>query len=182
MRTRHSLVLLAALLSLSPQSGSTSPRRPLSPFSAPAALPASVPAAAPEEAVRAFMRTVAHDVSEEGPAAWQKFLADEPAFFLASEGLLVFPNGAAAKAAIPELVRTIKHIELTWGDDLRVDPLTAEFAVVGASYHEVRVDPKGQHVDEKGFFTGTAEYRDGRWQFRNTHWSVIAPPAPPRVP
>ena len=109
------------------------------------------------------MRTVAHDVSEEGPAAWQKFLADEPAFFLASEGLLLFPNGAAAKAAIPELVRMIKHIDLTWGDDLRVDPLTAEFAVVGASYHEVRVDPKGERLDERGFFTGTVEYRDGRW-------------------
>ena len=178
MRTRRSMVLLVALLSLSPQSGSTSSRRSHAPLPAHAVRPVSVPAAATEDAVRAFMRTVAHDVSAEGPAAWQKFLADEPAFFLASEGLLLFPNGAAAKAAIPELVRTIKHVELTWGDDLRVDPLTAEFAVVGASYHEVRIDPKGDRLDEKGFFTGTAEYREGRWQFRNTHWSVIVPPAP----
>ena len=175
MRTRHSVVLLATLLSLSPQSGSTSPRPPSHAHVSAIAAPR---AAATEEAVRVFMRTVAHDVSAEGPVAWQKFLADEPAFFLASEGLLVFPSGAAAKAAIPELVRTIKHIELTWGDDLRVDPLTAEYAVVGASYHEVRIDPKGERTDEKGFFTGTAELRDGRWQFRNTHWSVIAPPAP----
>jgi hypothetical protein len=35
-------------------------------------------------------------------------------------------------------------------------------------------------VEESGFFTGTAEYRSGRWQFRNAHWSVAAPP--PDVP
>jgi hypothetical protein len=33
-------------------------------------------------------------------------------------------------------------------------------------------------VDETGFFTGTAEFRDCRWEFRNAHWSVPVPPPP----
>ncbi len=31
----------------------------------------------------------------------------------------------------------------------------------------------GQRVEESGFFTGLAELRNGRWQFRDAHWSVI---------
>jgi hypothetical protein len=131
--------------------------------------------AAVDEGVRAFMREVARDIMREGPAAWQKHFSESPSFFMASEGLLAFPNRASATAAIQELTRTIRHIQLEWGNDLRVDPLTPDLAVVGASYHEIREDAGGRLVDEKGFFTGTAEYRDGRWRFRNAHWSVAAP-------
>jgi hypothetical protein len=135
-------------------------------------------AAAVDEGVRVFMRAVAHDVTQDGPSAWRKHFADDPAFFMAAEGVLVLPNSAAATATIQELTRSIKHIELQWGEDLRVDPLTADFAVVGCTYHELRVDTNGQRIDERGYFTGTAELRDGRWQFRNAHWSVIVPPSP----
>lgn len=171
MRTLHRALLLATLISsavsATPQSASAQ-SRPLT----------AERAAAVEAGVRAFTRTVAHDVTEEGPAAWRKHFADSPLFFMAVDGKLVFPSGAAAMAAIPDLARTIKHIELRWGDDLRVDPLTADLAVVAATWHEVIVDPTGKRMDESGYFTGTAEYRDGRWQFRNAHWSVAAPPAP----
>jgi hypothetical protein len=133
-----------------------------------------------ENDVRAFMLAVAHDVTQDGPLAWCKHFSDGPAFFMADEGHLVFPNSAVATAGIQAFARTIKQIELRWGDDLRVDPLAADFAVVAASYHEIRVDTAGKRVDESGFFTGTAEKRDGRWQFRNAHWSVAAPaPAAP---
>jgi hypothetical protein len=134
-------------------------------------------AAAVEKDVRVFTETVARDITQEGPAAWRKYLSESPSFFLASEGRMVFPNGAAATAGIQDLVRTIKRIELQWGDDLRVDPLTPDFAVVAATYHELRVDTAGKRIEESGFFTGTAEHRNGRWQFRNTHWSVV-PAAP----
>jgi hypothetical protein len=133
-------------------------------------------AAAVDEGVRTFAKAVAHDITQEGPVAWNRYFIDGPAFFMASEGRLVFPNRASATAAIQDLTRTVKQIELQWGDDLRVDPLTAELAVVATSYHEVRVVTTGGRVDENGFFTGTAEYRDGRWQFRNAHWSVAGPP------
>ena len=170
MRTWHRSLLLAALLSailgaleiVAAQSHSLTPER----------------ATAVEDGVRTFTRTVAHDVTEEGPAAWRKHFADTPSFFMAVDGHLVYASGAAAMADIPNLVRAIKHIELHWGDDLRVDPLTADLAVVATSWHEVLVDAAGKHIDESGYFTGTAEYRDGRWQFRNAHWSVAHPPAP----
>jgi hypothetical protein len=176
MRTWHRALLLATLISIpavsaTPQSASAQ-SRPLT----------AERAAAVEAGVRAFTRTVAHDVTEEGPAAWRKHFADSPSFFMAVDGKLVFPNGAAAMAAIPDLARAIKHIELRWGDDLRVDPLTTDLAVVAATWHEVIVDPAGKRLDETGYFTGTAENRDGRWQFRNAHWSVAAPAAPAPAP
>jgi hypothetical protein len=137
-------------------------------------------ASAIDDSVRAFMRTVAHDITQEGPTAWRRHFADSPSFFMASEGRLVFPNSAAATAAIQDLPRTIKQIELRWGDDLRVDPLTPDLAVVAASYHEIQVSPEGRRVEESGFFSGIAQLGAGRWQFRNAHWSVVPPPAPVR--
>jgi hypothetical protein len=102
--------------------------------------------AAVEQGVRAFARAVAHDVTLEGPAAWRRHFAESPSFFMAAEGHLVFPDSASATAAIQDLARTIKQIELQWGDDLRVDPLAPDLAVVAASYHEVRVNTEGGRV------------------------------------
>jgi hypothetical protein len=131
-----------------------------------------------ETAVRAFAQNVAQDVTREGPTAWHKSLEDSPAFFMAVDGAMAFPNSAAAKAGVDAFAATIQHIELTWGDDLRVDVLAPNLAVVAARYHELQIFKSGKRVDEHGFFTGTAENRDGRWQFRNAHWSEpLAPPA-----
>ena len=134
--------------------------------------------AAVEGGVRAFMRTVAHDVTQEGPTAWSKHFADSPAFFMAVNGQMAFPSGAAAMAAIPNVALAIKHIELQWGDDLRVDVLMPKLAVVAGSYREIQVDAVGHRAEDKGFFTGVVEYREGRWQFRDAHWSSAAPPVP----
>ena len=134
-------------------------------------------AAEVEKDVRAFAGIVAHDVTSEGPTAWRRYLVDSPAFFLAADGHLVFANSSSATTGIEAFARTIKHIELQWGDDLRVDPLTPELAVVASSYHEIQINQEGKRVDEAGYFTGTAEYENGKWQFRNTHWSEACPPA-----
>lgn len=133
-------------------------------------------AAAIQQDVRAYAGTIAHDVTTEGPSAWRKHFEDSPAFFMASEGQLVFPNSAFATQAIQGLAQNVKQIELTWGDDLRVDPLTPQFAVVGTSYHEIRVETSGKRIDERGYLTATAENTNGRWQLRDAHWSVLAPP------
>ena len=133
--------------------------------------------AAVENSVRRFLSRVAHDVTQQGPSAWRKYFADSPSFFMAAEGRLVFPNSQAATKAIQDLARTIKHIDLRWGDDLRVDPLTPDLAIVASSYSEVRISTEGLQVTENGFFSGLAEFRNGRWQFRNAHWSVTAPPS-----
>ena len=128
--------------------------------------------AAVESAVRAFVQTVAHDVTHDGPSAWRKHLSDGPAFFMAVNGQMVFANSEAATAGIQAFAPTIKHIELNWADDLRVDPLTSNLAVVAATYHEIQISTNGERIDGTGFFTGTAEYHNGHWQFRNAHWSM----------
>jgi hypothetical protein len=166
-----------ALLMATVMSAGCGPRRTASDESPPLS---AARAAAVEAGVRAFTQAVAHDVTQDGPAAWRSHFADSPSFFMADEGRLVFPNSATATAGIQAFAGTIKHIELRWGDDLRVDPLTADLAVVAAPYHEVRVDTAGRRVAESGYFTGIAEYRDGRWQFRDAHWSVALPS--PAVP
>jgi hypothetical protein len=130
-----------------------------------------------EQSVRGFMNTVAQDVTQGGPTTWAKEFADGPNFFMASEGVLVFPSGAAAAQGIPALTQIIKKIELQWGSDLRVDPLTPDLAVVGSTYQEIRNDPQGHELTEKGYFSGVVEQRNGKWQFRDAHWSVQSPAA-----
>ena len=133
--------------------------------------------AAVEDGVRRFTATVAHDVTEQGPMAWRKHFADSPAFFMVVNGKLVFPSGQAAAQAIPEIARQFKHIELRWGDDLRLDALTEKLCVVAASYTEViELQPGVEGVSgaQSGYFTGLAEKQNGQWQFRDAHWSVAA--------
>jgi hypothetical protein len=129
-----------------------------------------------DKEVRAFAQDVARGVTKEGPTAWRRYFSESPEFFMAAEGRLAFPNGASAIAAIPDLARNIRQIELQWGAEMRVDPLTPDLAVMAAPYHEIRTGPAGDRVSEAGYFTGTTEYKGGRWQFRNAHWSVVVPP------
>src|SRR5215469_3134934 len=125
-----------------------------------------------DRAVRAFMQSVSHSVTQDGPLAWIKYFDASPAFFMAVNGQMAFPNADAAKDGTRKFAQTIRQIELKWGDDLRVDPLTDEFAIVAASWRESQVDTAGHSVTETGYFTGLAEYREGHWQFRNAHWSA----------
>jgi hypothetical protein len=141
--------------------------------------PTSSRAAAVRASVRTFMQTVAREVSQEGPTAWCRYFDPSPAFFMAVNGQLAFANGAAAQVGTKNFARTISHIELNWGDDLRVDPLTPQLAVVAASWHEVQIDHAGHEVNESGYFTGVAQYQNGRWFFRDAHWSE---PILPKTP
>jgi hypothetical protein len=137
-------------------------------------------AAAIDKGARTFMHSVAHDVTQEGPLAWLKFFNTGQEFFMAVNGQLAFPNAAAAKEGTQNFARTHNRIDLTWGDDLRVDPLTPELAVVAASWREIQIDKAGHRIEETGYFTGLAEYRDGHWRFRDAHWSAPVSPPPPR--
>src|SRR5271169_871986 len=62
--------------------------------------------------VRGFASDVARDVTKDGPAAWRKHFSDSPAFFMAADGNLQFPDSVTATAGIQALSRTIQHIEL----------------------------------------------------------------------
>ncbi|HSZ61407.1 MAG TPA: hypothetical protein VK828_06400 [Terriglobales bacterium] len=131
-------------------------------------------AASVDQAVRAFMQTVSHSVTHDGPMAWIKYFDASPAFFMAVDGQIAFPNPAAAQEGTRKFANTIRHIELNWGDDLRVDPLNNEFAVVAVSWREIQVDTAGHSITETGYFTGLTEYQEGQWKFRNAHWSSPA--------
>jgi hypothetical protein len=137
---------------------------------------APVDAVAMDRDVRAFMQQIADDITRVGPSAWRQHFADSPAFFMASEGQLAFPDSAAATRAIEQLAKTITHIELRWGRAIRVDPLGPGLAAVAAPWEEVTIDAAGKRVEDGGYFTGVAERRADRWQLRNAHWSVKAPP------
>jgi hypothetical protein len=129
-----------------------------------------------EDGVRAFIHDVARDVTQDGPIAWRKHFADTPAFFMVVNGKIAFANSAEVTAGLPQVAQAIKRIELKWGDDLRVDPLAPDLAVVSAPYHELQVWADGHRVEDSGYFTGVVQYLDGRWQFRNAHWSQPVPP------
>lgn len=129
-----------------------------------------------DQEVRAFAQDVARGVSQEGPTAWRRYFSESPEFFMAAEGRLAFSNGASAIASIPDVARKVRQVELQWGEDMRVDPLAPNLAVMAAPYHEVRTGPAGDRISEAGYFTATTEYKGGHWQFRNAHWSVLVPP------
>jgi hypothetical protein len=133
-----------------------------------------------EDSVKRFALDVAHEVSQEGPTAWRKHFADSPSFFMAVNGHLAFLDSESATEGIQSFARTIQHIDLHWGNDIRVDPLTADFAVVATPWVEIQTDLKGHQVTTRGFFTAIAQDRDGQWQFRNAHWSEPVPP--PKIP
>ena len=122
--------------------------------------------------VQTFMGAVAHDLTAQGPHAWRKYLSHGQAFFMAANGKLVFETGEAAWQGVGALEQTIQRLELVWGKDLHVDPLTPTLAEVGVPFHETLVDKAGHSVSIDGYFTGLAEHGDTGWQFRHAHWSV----------
>jgi hypothetical protein len=142
---------------------------------APPARPTGVAAPAVEASVRQFLADVAQGVSRDGPAAWRRYFAARPEFFMASDGVLAFRDGTAAIVGISAAAREIRHIELKWGTDARVDLLGPDLAVVGLSWSEVRDLADGTRVADGGYFTGVVERQGGSWRFRDAHWSQPLP-------
>jgi hypothetical protein len=131
-----------------------------------------------ENGVRGFAQSVATDITRDGPAAWRREFADTPSFFMVSNGRMPFRDSATATVGIENVTRVIKQIELHWGDPLRIDPLTPELAVMAAPYREIQTDPAGKRKEDSGYFTATVQLLNGKWQFRNAHWSSVSPEAP----
>src|SRR5215470_7838519 len=132
--------------------------------------------AAERAAVSAFVRELAADVSREGPAAWSRHFAPGEEFFMAADGVLVFPDGAAAARGVAALEKTLTAIELRFGEDLKVDPLTPDLAMVAVPHEEVLTDADGHRTESRGYFTALAEQHAGHWRLRDAHWSVPGPP------
>jgi hypothetical protein len=131
-----------------------------------------------EEGVKKFAADVAHDVTQQGPSAWHQHFADVPGFFMVVNGQLAFADNKGAAEGIDAAARRFKHIDLTWGNDLRVDALAPDLAVLGASFTEVlEAAADGHRETEHGFFSGVVEKRHGHWQFRDAHWSQAIRPS-----
>src|ERR1700733_441893 len=120
--------------------------------------------------VRGFILAVAQDGTQHGPTAWRAPFVSTPQFFMAVNGHLVFADSEAASRGIAALPSMIRRIELNWGDDLRVDPLTTRFAVVASSYSELQTKPDGTQTMDRGYFTAIAERGTAGWMFRDAHW------------
>jgi TonB family protein len=110
-----------------------------------------------ENGIRQFMSDVSQQVTERGPAAWKDFFENDPGLFMASDGAIVFHDADSATRGIEALTHTLKHIELQWEHDLRIDAITPNIAAVAVSWHEVQVDSDSHETTEHGFFTGIAE-------------------------
>jgi hypothetical protein len=133
--------------------------------------PRATPSGATGEAgVRAMLAALQVDLEREGPAGWMAYFAEDPAFFMASEGRLLFPDRAAAAEMVAAFDPRVAHMQL-WLDDVRVELLDARRAVVAAAYREVILDVDEHETPMRGYLTALVELVDGAWRFRNLHWS-----------
>src|ERR1035437_8880150 len=126
-----------------------------------------------QDSVRQMAESIAKNVSHEGPTAWLRYFENTPAFFMASEGQLVFPNNDSAKNFINNiLVKSISKIELHWSN-IRIDPFTSKLAGIAAIFHEDITDSAGSKLPHDGYFTGIAHQTSQGWKLHNAHWSII---------
>lgn len=116
--------------------------------------------------------SIAFNITKNGPIAWLKYFDHSPAFFMVSDGQLVFPDQQAADKFITgTLVKGISKIDLSW-NNLRVDVLSPDMALMAAGFHEDITDSKGITTQYNGYFTGIAQQTNKGWQLRDAHWSI----------
>jgi hypothetical protein len=120
--------------------------------------------------VRILLDGVAEDLGRRGPIAWLDHFHYTPAFFMASDGQVVFEDIDAAVTFVESFAPTIEAMSLDW-IDVRVDPLEEGMAVVGASYDESFTDTAGVVTSFSGYFTGLAVGTADGWKLRSLHWS-----------
>jgi hypothetical protein len=123
--------------------------------------------------VTKFTANIANDISTKGPVAWLNYFENSPAFFMASEGQIVFHNYASAQAFIQDtLVKNISKIHLQWSH-IRVNPLSTQTAIIGSDFHEdITMTAGNKTIPIDGYFTGTAILNNDGWKLRDLHWSV----------
>jgi len=121
--------------------------------------------------VSAYADTIALDLRREGPSAWLRHFSRTPAFFMASDGHLLFPDIDSADAFVEDLARRVRSVDLEWGQ-IRVDPLSPTLALLAAPFHEVVTDTGGAPISFDGYFTAVAERDESGWTLRNAHWSL----------
>lgn len=133
-----------------------------------------------KDSVTQMLAHISVDVSTRGPAAWINYFENNAGFFMSSDGTLAFRDYPSAKSlTLGPVVKNFKKISLNW-KNLRVDPLTATYASLGADFHEDINMANGQNQTIDGYFTATAHFDGNRWKLRNMNWSVRTPVKPGR--
>ena len=127
-----------------------------------------------KDSVTQLTSKITTDLFKNGPRAWLKYFEDAPGFFMANQGQIAFRDYHSAKVFILDtLIKNIPHIKLQW-DRIRIDPLTLNFASIGAGFHEDLTDAGGKTFAFDGYFTGVAHFDGHSWKLRNLHWSIKA--------
>jgi len=132
-------------------------------------------AATAEAGVRSFLDTLRADLSDRGPLAWLDHFDHGPEFFMASDGIELFPDYPTADSIVRGFAPGLRSIRLDL-DDLDVYPHDAGYAQFGSPYRETLVDTSGAEMSIRGYVTGTIVRAAGRWKVRSLHWSSPVPP------
>ena len=127
-------------------------------------------AAAIRDSVAILLEAIAHDLSDGGPMAWLGHFEETPAFFMSSDGAILFPTADSAATFVRGLARRYTEIELEW-IDVRIEPVGPGLAVVGASYEETLTDIAGAELDFAGYVTALARHGADGWRLQHLHWS-----------
>jgi len=131
-----------------------------------------------KDSVTQMAAHISIDVSTHGPAAWLNYFENAPGFFMASNGVLVFKDYATAKSyTLDTVVKNFKKISLSW-KNVKVDPMTATYATLGADFHEDIILANGQNLSIGGYVTATAHFDGSKWRLRNMNWATMAPEKP----
>jgi len=134
------------------------------------------PASNPEgkgitKAISSMMDHISGDLASKGPAAWLNYFDSSSHFFMANNGILVFPDFEAGKKFINDtLVKMVQGIRLTFSN-IKIDSLSETTASIAAKYHEDTKDMAGTSRSFDGYFTGLAVLTGSGWKLRNLHWS-----------
>jgi hypothetical protein len=126
-----------------------------------------------DQGVREMAERIRQDLAKEGPRAWLRHFHRSPAFFMASDGRLVFPSNDSADVFVADLATKIRAIDLTWGE-LRIDSLAPGLALMATPFKESLTDTGGRTDRVEGYFTGVAQRVDSGWKLRSAHWSLAS--------
>lgn len=134
-----------------------------------------------KQGITAMTDSIASDLRAQGPNAWLRYFDSTPGFFMASDGMMQFPNNDSATKAVHNIAAVLKRADLKWGA-LRIDSLSAGLAQLAAPFDETMVDSAGKSTKISGYFTALAHRGEDGWKLRNAHWSIVHPPAAPSKP
>jgi hypothetical protein len=124
-----------------------------------------------QDSVQLMAESIEKRISHDGPVVWLRYFENEPDFFMASDGQLVFPNIDTARNFINnKLIKMMPKIQLRWSN-IHIDALTDKLAGISAVYHEDITDSSGKITPHDGYFTAIAHQSSEGWKLRNAHWS-----------